>query len=157
MRTEYAGAAFEALTGWVIHGDYTPANLLFTEAGVYIFDLDWALPGARCRDVADGLYFFGTRPRRIDGSSIWSLTDAAAFDTERCLVFLRAYQTVAPLEAGELAAMPHAFAGRWFSIRLEGMAKVPESRRLDFFSRDVTAPVAWLDESWDSLVSAMAT
>jgi len=155
MRPDYAGPAFEALTGWVIHGDYTPANLLFTDAGVFIFDLDWALPGARCRDVADGLYFFATRPRHIDASSIWSLTDATAFDIDRCLVFLRAYQAVAPLEACELAAIRHAFAGRWFSIRLEGMAKVPESRRLHFFSRDVTAPVEWLDERWDSLVNTL--
>ena len=189
MRSAYAGPAYEALTGWVIHGDYTPANLLFADdpsgtgdptlgsgvsgdaelasnsasdgAGVakgrvYIFDLDWALPGARCRDVADGLYFFATRPRRIDASSIWSLTDAAEFDTDRCLVFMRAYQAVAPLQPHELAVIPHAFAGRWFSIRLEGMAKVPESQRLRFFCREVNAPVEWLDERWESLVRVIA-
>jgi len=156
MRTEYAGPAFEALTGWVIHGDYTPANLLFAAGRVYIFDLDWALPGARCRDVADGLYFFATRPRRIDASSIWSLTDTANFDTDRCLVFMRAYQAVAPLQPHELAAIPHAFAGRWFSIRLEGMAKIPEAQRLQFFSRQVATPVEWLDERWEGLVRVIA-
>ena len=156
MRPAYAGPRYEALTGWVIHGDYTPANLLFAEDGVYIFDLDWALPGARCRDVADGLYFFATRPRRIDASSIWSLTDTAQFDTDRCLAFLRAYQAVAPLKPHELAAIPHAFAGRWYSIRLEGMAKVPEPQRIRFFCREVAAPVEWLDERWEALVKVIA-
>ena len=153
MRHAYGGTAFERLTGWVIHGDYTPANLLFSEEGdvVGIFDLDWALPGARCRDVADGLYFFATRPRTIDSADIWSLTDAAEFDAERCAVFLDGYQQVAPLRAEEIEAVPRAFAGRWFSIRLEGMAKVDPGERFRFFSRGVDQPLRWLDEHWASL------
>ncbi|MBI2506160.1 MAG: phosphotransferase [Candidatus Latescibacteria bacterium] len=41
----YAGAGYAPLGGWVIHGDYTPANLLFSGQGevVGIFDLDWAV------------------------------------------------------------------------------------------------------------------
>ena len=153
MCTTYAGAAYDQLGGWVIHGDYTPANLLFSTAGevVGIFDLDWAVPGARCRDVADGLYFFATQPRHIDAASIWSLTDAAQFDPERCVAFLQAYQSVAPLDPTEFDAIPLAFAGRWLSIRLEGMAKVAPEERFRFFSRDVEAPLAWLDENWAAL------
>ena len=155
--TAYAGNAYERLTGWVIHGDYTPANLLFSDMGevVGIFDLDWALPGARCRDVADGLYFFATEPREIDSASIWSLTDAADFAPDRCALFLRAYQEVAPLDAHEVEAIPSAFAGRWFSIRLEGMAKVPREERFRFFSRDVEKPLHWLDEHWADLRRAI--
>ncbi len=146
----YAGAAYDQLTGWIIHGDYTPANLLFSEEGqvVGIFDFDWAVPGARCRDVADGLYFFATEPREIDSSDIWSLTDAADFDVDRCSVFLNAYQSIAPLTPHEMEAVPWAFAGRWFSIRLEGMAKVHESDRFRFFSREIEKPLCWLDENW---------
>ena len=153
LRQVYGGAAYEALTGWVIHGDYTPANLLFCEEGevVGIFDLDWALPGARCRDVADGLYFFATRPRKIDGADIWSLTEAAEFNAERCAVFLRAYQQVAPLQPEEIAAVPWAFAGRWISIRLEGMAKVDPTERFRFFARHIDGPLRWLDEHWVGL------
>lgn len=149
----YAGAAYAPLGGWVIHGDYTPANLLFSEAGQVagIFDLDWAVPGARCRDVADGLYFFATLPRRIDAADIWSLTDAAQFDPERCAAFLRAYQEIAPLAPAELDAIPRAFAGRWISIRLEGMAKVPPDQRFRFFSRQAEEPLRWLDEHWQPL------
>lgn len=149
----YAGPEYDRLTGWIIHGDYTPANLLFSQDGevVGIFDFDWALPGARCRDVADGLYFFATRPREIDSSDIWSLTDAADFDLDRCVIFLEAYQSVAPLASHEIDALPWAFAGRWFSIRLEGMAKVHEDDRFLFFSRQVEKPLFWLDANWTHL------
>ena len=149
----YAGAAYDRLTGWIIHGDYTPANLLFSEEGrvVGIFDFDWAVPGARCRDAADGLYFFATEPREIDSSDIWSLTDAADFDLERCSAFLYAYKGIAPLTPHEIDAVPWAFAGRWFSIRLEGMAKVHESERFRFFSRDIEKPLHWLDRNWAHL------
>lgn len=176
MAEVYGGASYEGLTGWVLHGDFTPANLIWSSpatlphappyrslggAGeaeeVFIFDLDWALPGARCRDVADGLYFFGTRPRRLDASSIWSLTEAAEFEPRRCVGFLDAYQSVSRLSEAELIAIPSAFAGRWLSIRLEGMAKVDEPDRFRFFSRngDVEAPVAWLDAHWQELLSRL--
>lgn len=148
-----AGTEYERLTGWVIHGDYTPANLLFSQDGevVSIFDFDWALPGPRCRDVADGLYFFATQPREIESSDIWSLTDAADFDLERCTIFMEAYQSIAPLDPHEIDAIPWAFAGRWFSIRLEGMAKVHEDDRFLFFSRQIEKPLFWLDTNWTRL------
>ena len=146
----YAGTAYDRLTGWVIHGDYTPANLLFSEEGevVGIFDFDWALPGARCRDVADGLYFFATQPREIDSANIWSLTDAADFVPDRCAIFLKAYQRVSRLAPHEIEAIPAAFAGRWFSIRLEGMAKVRRDERFRFFSREIEKPLLWFDLNW---------
>ena len=153
MRRTYGGAAYARLTGWVIHGDYTPANLLFSAEGdvVGIFDLDWALPGARCRDVADGLFFFATQPRQIDSADIWSLTAAAEFDPDRCRIFLQAYQQIAPLSAPEIDAIPQAFAGRWISIRLEGMAKVDADERFRFFARDIEKPLCWLDVHWEQL------
>lgn len=151
----YAGSEYANLSGWVIHGDYTPANLLFSKDGnvVGIFDFDWALPGARCRDVADGLYFFATCSREIDPANIWSLTDAAEFDLDRCVIFLKAYQSIAPLASHEIEAIPWAFAGRWFSIRLEGMAKVRKDERFRFFSRQAEKPLLWLDTNWRSLRS----
>ena len=159
MRHTYAGPAYAPLAGWVIHGDYTPANLLFSDEGcvVGVFDLDWAVPGARCRDVADGLYFFAARPRHIDSSDIWSLTDAADFDPQRCVVFLRAYQEISPLADDELDALPVAFAGRWLSIRLEGMAKVDPADRFRFFARDIERPLRWLYANWQALRGQFAT
>jgi Ser/Thr protein kinase RdoA (MazF antagonist) len=146
----YAGPAYERLAGWTIHGDYTPANLLFASGGnevVGVFDFDWAVPGVRCRDVADGLYFFATRPRAIDPSDIWSLTSSAEFDRDRCAVFLKSYHAIAPLAVDEIAAIPTAFAGRWLSIRLEGMAKVHKDERFRFFVREIEKPLLWLDEN----------
>ena len=153
MQTTYAGPAYERLSGWVIHGDYTPANLLYSQDGqvVGIFDLDWAMPGARSRDVADGLYFFAAEPRRLDSASIWSLTEAVDFDPERCVAFLQAYTRRAPLTREEVEALPMAFAGRWFSIRLEGMAKVPREDRFRFFARQIEKPLAWLEAHWPPL------
>ena len=149
----YAGAAYDRLAGWVIHGDYTPANLLFSDEGevVGVFDLDWAMPGARCLDVADGLYFFASEPREIDSADIWSLTDAADFALESCIAFLEAYQQVAPLAPYEVEAIPLAFTGQWLSIRLEGMAKVPKEHRFRFFSRGIEKPLLWLDANWPDL------
>ncbi|MDA0745880.1 MAG: phosphotransferase [bacterium] len=153
MQNTYAGNIFNRLSGWVIHGDYTPANLLFTSAGKVagIFDLDWALPGARVRDVADGLYFFATVPRTVDPASIWSLTDAADFDLDRCAIFLNAYHKAASLSPDEITAIPSAFTGRWLSIHLEGMAKVTPEDRFRFFSRDIEKPLHWLDNHWPVL------
>ena len=153
LMRSYAGTKYDRLAGWVVHGDYTPANLLFSEEGevVGIFDLDWAMPGTRCRDVADGLYFFASVPRRIDPSDIWSLTEAADLDLDRCTIFLEAYHEVAPLLRHEVDAIPYAFAGRWFSVRLEGMAKVDASERFRFFSRDIEKPLLWFDRNWPLL------
>ncbi len=152
MRT-YAGSAYERLIGWVIHGDYTPANLLFSEKGevVGVFDLDWAMPGTRCRDIADALYYFAARRHETDSSDIWMLTEAVEFDPERMLHSLRAYEAVSPLAPREIEAIPRAFGGRWLSVRLEGMAKVGREERFRFFSRDIEEPLNWLDEHWPEL------
>jgi len=148
-------SGYNSLNKWIIHGDYTPANLLFSQDGdvVGIFDFDWSMRGSRCRDVADGLYFFATCPRNIDPSNIWSLTDTADFDMDRCLVFLKAYQKILPLSSYEIAFVPQAFAGRWFSIRLEGMAKVQQDERFHFFSRQIEKPLLWLDANWTPMAN----
>jgi len=146
----YAGAPYRTLAGWVIHGDYTPGNLLFAANGQVagVFDLDWAMPGARCRDVADGLYFFGAQRAWACTGDIWSLTDAAEWDAEGVRAFLAAYQHQAPLTAQELEAVPAAFTARWLSLRLEGTAKVAKAERWRFFARDIEQPLTWLDQHW---------
>jgi Ser/Thr protein kinase RdoA (MazF antagonist) len=150
LQRTYGRAAYQRLTGYVIHGDYTPANVVYSPAGevVGVFDFDWAMLGARCLDVAYGLCFFATVPRQIDAGSIWSLTDAAAFTIERCATFLRAYHGAWPLSALEREAIPHAFAALWLSKRLEGMAKVRPDERFRFFARDIEGPLCWMDAHW---------
>jgi Ser/Thr protein kinase RdoA (MazF antagonist) len=149
----YAGEAYAGLTGWTIHGDFTPANLLYGDNGEVagLFDFDWAMPGARCQDIADGLYFFAAAPRAIDGADIWSLTDAAELDLARCQAFLAAYHQAAPMSAAEFETLPPAMTAMWLAVRLEGMAKVPEADRWRFFSRDIEKPLEWIDTHWPEL------
>jgi Ser/Thr protein kinase RdoA (MazF antagonist) len=152
----YGGDAYRRLAGYVIHGDYTPANVVYSLDGEVagIFDFDWSMAGARCLDVAYGLCFFATEPRAIDAASIWSLTDASDFSVDRCAAFLRAYHSAWPLRADEIHAIPHAFCSLWLSKRLEGMAKVEPHQRFRFFSRDVEKPLLWMDANWERLFRA---
>ena len=153
LQRTYGRAAYERLAGYVIHGDYTPANVVYSLDGrvAGIFDFDWAMRGARCLDVAYGLCFFATTPRQIDSGSIWSLTDAATFTVDRCATFLRAYHSAWPLSLPEQEAIPHAFASLWLSKRLEGMAKVRPHERFHFFARDIEGPLRWMDAHWTEL------
>lgn len=159
LSREYDQGVYDALPKWLIHGDYHPGNLLFPilEGEVAgIFDLDWAVEHTRCRDLADGLYFFAARREAdLDGSDIESLTAAAQLDLGRCLIFLRAYMQIAPLEPEEIRAIPLALKARWLSARLEGMAKVPEEERIDFLLRDIEMPLRWLDENEEKLIEIM--
>ena len=159
LRHRNAGERHDRMLGWVAHGDYTPANLLFSPNGEVagIFDLDWAMPMPRCRDIGDALYFFAGDRQGIDPSDIWALTEAVQFDSAKCLMFLRAYHEASPLSTDEWDAIPPAFEGRWLSIRLEGMAKVPHADRIRFFGRgDVQVPVEWLDANWPELRRSVA-
>ncbi len=149
--TRFDRPTYDALPHTLTHGDYTLANLLFDDEGrvVGIFDLDWARWAPRIRDLADGMYFIGAlRQTPLRPGDIWSLTEAAQFKLGRCLTWLRAYQEVAPLSPAEIEAMPLAFAARWLSVRVEGMAKVVPEERLRFCFREITGPLQWLEEHW---------
>jgi len=154
LRTEFDQPTYDALPHTVTHGDYTLANLLFDDEDrvVGIFDLDWARWGPRVRDLADGMYFIGSlRQTALRPGDIWSLTEAAQFELQRCLTWLRAYDEVAALSPAEIEAVPLAFAARWLSVRVEGMAKVAPQERLRFCFRDITKPLQWLEAHWAEL------
>ena len=44
LAREYGGSVYDALPRWLIHGDYHPGNLLYSDSGELagIFDFDWA-------------------------------------------------------------------------------------------------------------------
>jgi Ser/Thr protein kinase RdoA (MazF antagonist) len=128
----YSASVYGALPRWLIHGDYHPGNLLYSDSGrmAGIFDLDWACDHTRSRDLADGVYFFaGRRDTRafpqgnarlgFDGSRIESMTEAVELDIVKAALFLRAYAEEARLEPEEARLEPE-------EARLE-----PEEARLE--------------------------
>ncbi|HRU05654.1 MAG TPA: phosphotransferase [Candidatus Brocadiia bacterium] len=151
LNADFGPEVYEGLPATLTHGDYTPANLVFDAEGAVagVFDFDWARWAPKARDVADGMYFFSAQRRTpLQAGDIWSLTEAAAFDVERCAQWVMAYREAGPLSAKEINALPLAFAARWLSIRAEGMAKVPASERLRFCFREADLPLKWLDANW---------
>jgi len=156
--TQFDRQTYEALPKTLTHGDYTLANLLFDDAEqvVGIFDLDWARWAPRVRDLADGMYFIGAvRKTPLRPDDIWSLTEAAQFDLPRCVTWLNACQETAPLLDAEMAMIPLAFAARWLSVRVEGMAKVAPKERLRFCFREIAGPLEWLERNWQQVCLAV--
>ncbi len=154
----YDETRYRSLPQWLIHGDYHPGNLLYTDDGrmAGIFDLDWACEQTRCRDLADLLYFFaGRRARPLDAGRIESLTDAVALDLETARSLLRSYHEVLPLTTEEVHAVPLAIQARWLAIRLEGSAKVPPAQRPWFVTRDLEVPLRWLEEHGKALTTIL--
>lgn len=143
----YWDKAIKYLPQTFIHGDYTPANLLFSKRSkvVGIFDLDWVNKDFRIRDIVDGMYFFSLR-KSLKTADIWSLTSTQNIDLNSCRAFLKSYEEVEKLKEVEKEFIPFVFQGRWLSIRIEGMAKVESWRREEFFLRDIKKPILWFEK-----------
>lgn len=150
-------AVYARLPHTVTHGDFTLANLLFLDGRVSgVFDFDWARWAPRLRDLADGMFFIaGQRRTPLVAADIWSLTEAAELSVPRCAHWLRHYAEHAPLTLDELACLPLALAARWLSVRVEGMAKVPQPDRLRFALGNLAEPLEWLDRHWPEVLAAL--
>jgi Ser/Thr protein kinase RdoA (MazF antagonist) len=157
LRRHFSATVYSHLPQTVTHGDFTLANLLFLEGQVSgIFDFDWARWAPRLRDLADGMFFIaGERRTPLVAADIWSLTEAAQLSVPRCARWLRSYDECAPLRPDELACLPLALAARWLSVRVEGMAKVPEAERRRFALGNLAAPLEWLDRHWPEVLAAL--
>jgi len=153
----YDASVYRALPRWLIHGDFHPGNLLYSDAGKVagIFDLDWACEHTRSRDLADAVYYFARRGGLFDGSRIESMTEAAEPDFDSAVLFLRTYGELAPLEPEEVRAIPLALRARWLAERLEGSAKVPPEKRTWFITRELERPLEWLDSHGEGLVRSV--
>jgi len=155
LASAYEAGVYDALPRWLIHGDYHPGNLLYSDSGEVagIFDLDWACEHTRSRDLADGIYYFGgRRAAPFDNASIWSMTDAVEPVFGTATVFVDAYSELAPLSASEVRAIPLALRARWLAERLEGSAKVSPQQRTWFIMRDLERPLEWLDRQGEELI-----
>jgi Ser/Thr protein kinase RdoA (MazF antagonist) len=153
----YGASVYCKLPRWLIHGDYHPGNLLYSESGKMagIFDLDWACEHTRSRDLADGVYYFAGRREEFDNSRIESMTEAVEPDMDNAMLFLRAYGEAARLEPEEVRAIPLALRARWLAERLEGSAKVEPEQRVWFITRDLERPLEWLDAHGEELVRSL--
>jgi Ser/Thr protein kinase RdoA (MazF antagonist) len=155
---ERYAAMYSGLRRGVTHGDYNCFNLLFAPSGevVGLFDFDWAWREARLLDVAQGTFFFGTERRGDpDAASIWSLTRCPEFRLDTMLEFLRAYHACSPLTEAECRALPTCMLARWISWRMEGVMKVPEERRAEFFLYGFFEPFAWCDGEGEALTEGV--
>jgi len=147
LQKELPDGVYYQLPQTMTHGDFTLANLLFSDVGSVcgVFDFDWSRRGPRVRDVADGMFFVaGQRRTPLMAANIWSLTEAVELSTDRCAAWLESYQQSNPLSPAEVAAIPLALAARWLSVRLEGTAKVPPEDRLRFTFGNLAEPLEWL-------------
>jgi len=147
LERELPDERYDALPKLVVHGDYHPGNIKFTNDEVSgIFDLDWATLQPRLRDLADGLFLFaGARESDIDDSNIYSLTPTWQPSKERARAFMAAYLSCETLGEEESDALPLFIRARWLYCRVAGMAKVAPERRIEYFVSGLLSPLRALD------------
>lgn len=91
----FADGPYRRLPLQVIHGDYDPAQTLFTAGRLSgVLDFEFALPDARAMDVATGLEF-SIRIREPEGA------------LERARAFCRGYARYSQLGPDEISAIPN--------------------------------------------------
>jgi Ser/Thr protein kinase RdoA (MazF antagonist) len=137
----------------VVHGDYHPLNLLFDGDEVTgLFDFDWAGPGPRMVDVADGLLFFcGTRPGPMRAGDIVALTQAFTLDRGLIAAFGKGYAAHVTPQLEELRALPELMRARWLFCRVDAMErKIAPECKLPYLLDGLTGPLDELDgaEEW---------
>ena len=131
-------AVYETLPHTLVHGDIQPGNLIFGYSGVRAFvDMDWCAWRPRIYDLAFTIPFCcATHVAPIDGTDIWSLTQALEVKAEMRTAFLEAYERIAsPLTACEWAAMDAQTVLSWCHSRIFGAYKVPVGERATFLAR----------------------
>ncbi|NLS75719.1 MAG: phosphotransferase, partial [Chloroflexi bacterium] len=153
------GSWVESLPSAIIHGDYTPANVLFRGDSVGgIFDFDWVSRQPRVIDLGEALIFFAfTRRDPIDPDDIWSLVQGWAPDLDAARAFLAAYQAEWPLTREEARALPYFMRETWLGVRIRAMRKVPTEERLRILTQDGLPPLRWLERSVELLAGLALT
>jgi Ser/Thr protein kinase RdoA (MazF antagonist) len=140
-------AKYDELSDWTIHGDYIPANLLFSNDRVAgIFDFDWAGRHPRLRDIADlVMSFCSNREREVKTGDIASLTRGFVPVPEKIKIALKSYGEILPLSKEDVELLPAFIRRRWIYSRAAATFKVTPERRLEVLTKDFKKPLAWLD------------
>lgn len=149
LREQLTEELVASLPRVIIHGDYTPANVMFRGSQVGgIFDFDWASYQPRLVDVGEALQFFAFRRETpIDPDSIWSLVQEWTPDDQGAHTFLRAYQSVWPLLPQEAQALPLFMCETWLGIRIRAMRKVEPGERLRILTEGGLGPTRYLEQA----------
>jgi len=89
-------AKLDALPTGVVHGDYTPNNIIWDSGGEggHVIDFDLCHVAPFAREVADLIRFWAARP------------DNTGLDELKVAVLLEEYASVRPLGAAEMRALP---------------------------------------------------
>jgi Ser/Thr protein kinase RdoA (MazF antagonist) len=138
---------YSALPCQMIHGDYHPANVVFTSGEVSgIYDWDCAAYLPKARDVADGLiYFAARREGGFDATNIVTLTKCCRLDQRRFDIFLGAYEAENPLTDPERASLPWFLRARWIFSRVEGRLKIPRQTWPAYLVDGIRPLLEWCD------------
>lgn len=150
-----ADSRVAALPHTICHGDYTIANVFFSGSDVAaIFDFDWSLRQCRLDDLARGVITFASwRPKPIDGSSIWSLTQAWKTDMALSREFLTSYAQLTKYAAGERASLPWFVCEVALSMRVRAMRKVLDGQKLSILTIDMPPLLTWLEQGVQELAA----
>jgi len=144
----------------VVHGDYTPANILFRADEVRgVFDFDWATRTSRTWDLCRGLLFFAFRRNTpLNPDDIASLTEAPIPDLKRARLFASAYSRGAPrLNDAEMHTIPLFVRETILCMRVGGMRKLPVEERLAYATREMEPLLDWMEERLDGAVGEVFT
>jgi Ser/Thr protein kinase RdoA (MazF antagonist) len=146
VRTELDGGLYKSLPHGIIHGDFHPGNIRFSDSQVAaVYDFDYVDNQARARDLSDAILFFASsRRHRLNPDDIRSLTQPMAPDLGRASRLISGYQTGIVLTDAEWRALPLLMRSRWLQMRLRGTRKIAEPDRVDFVLDGFFDVIGWL-------------
>ena len=146
---------YDSLSDWTIHGDYIPANVLFTKGKLAgIFDFDWAGRHPRLRDLADLLMgFCSHQETTVQSEDIAAVTRCFTFDAKKIKIGLKSYGEILPLSKEDVELLPAFIRRRWIYSRAAATFKVAPESRLEVLTEGFKEPLIWLDENGEKVFS----
>lgn len=101
-------SAWDTLSPGIVHGDYSPWNLLYKKDGSVkaVLDFDNCAHGSRLQDLSEALVTFAYIDYKKDSTNFVPITKNTA-DVTVASDFLKSYTDVAPLSQEETNCLPH--------------------------------------------------
>ena len=97
-----------------VHWDFHPGNVLFTDADVYVFDLEFSHLDHRVADIANTIILLASLDTaKLDYTDAGSFIQPCTIDMEKLRVFMTEYSKVFPLTSEEAHALPDYLKLAW--------------------------------------------